>query len=91
MQGNRTTVARVFDVDVQTVRPDRLKHDSAVARYRCHNTVHEKVTGGLSVSYPTLTHAMCVAHASERVRETSRVLYTNVDKFVANGSKIFVE
>jgi hypothetical protein len=51
----------------------------------------KKGTEGLSVSYPKLIHATCVAHALHGVCETICVLYANVDKLVANGKKISVK
>jgi hypothetical protein len=51
----------------------------------------KKAAEGLSVSYPKLIHITCVAHALHRVYEIICVLYPNVDKFVANGKKIFVK
>jgi hypothetical protein len=43
------------------------------------------------VSYPKLIYFTCVAYAVHRVFETIHVLYSNVDKLVANGKKIFVK
>ena len=49
-----------------------------------------KAAKGLQVLYPKMIHT-CLAHALHRVAEEVRESYTDVDKLIANGKKIFVK
>jgi hypothetical protein len=51
----------------------------------------KKAAEGLSVSYPKLVCVICVTHALHRVCEIILVLYSNVDKLVANGKENLCE
>jgi len=50
-----------------------------------------KAAKGLQVLYPKMIHAMCLAHALHRVAEEVREYYSDVDKLIVNGKKIFVK
>ena len=50
-----------------------------------------KAAKGLQVLYPKMIHTTCLAHALHRVAEDVRESYSDVDKFIANGKKIFVK
>lgn len=50
-----------------------------------------KVAKGLQMLYPKMVHVTCLAHALHRVAEEVRGSYPEVDKFIANGKKIFIK
>ena len=87
---NHTTVACVFNDAMHILWPGGVKYDNVLlltdaAPYMI------KAGEGLAVSYPKMIHVTCVAHALHRVCETIRVLYSNVDKLIANAKKSFCE
>ena len=50
-----------------------------------------KAAKGLQVLHPKMIHATCLAHALHRVAGEVRDSYSDVDKLIANGKKIFVK
>jgi hypothetical protein len=88
---NHAIIARVFNEAMQSLWTDGVKYDNVLLLVTVAAPYMKKAAEGLSVRFLKQIHVICIAHALHKVYETIHVLYTNVDKLVANGNKIFVK
>lgn len=88
---NNSSIAVVFDNAMNLLWPNKVERENVLLFLTDAAPYMVKAAKGLQVLYPKMIHATCLAHALHRVAEEVRESYSDVDKLIANGKKIFVK
>lgn len=85
---NHTTIARLFIESIKLLGNSFDSED--ILLFLTDAAPYMKKAGkSLRVLYPKMIHVTCLAHGLSRVAETVRVKYSDIDRLIANGKKVF--
>lgn len=85
---NHATVARVLMGALESIYPN--KDFSRVVLLLTDSAAYMlKMGRGVASMLPNCVHVTCMAHAVHRVAESIRLHFTEVDRLISNGKKVF--
>jgi hypothetical protein len=88
---NKSSIAVVFDNAMNLLWPDKVEQENVLLFVSDAAPYMIKAAKALQLLYPKMVHVTCLAHALHRVAEEVRGSYTEADKLIANGKKIFIK
>ncbi|XP_018497021.1 uncharacterized protein LOC108864958, partial [Galendromus occidentalis] len=86
---NSSTIAQHMLNSLAILWPDGIRHDKVLLLVTDGAANMKKAGSALKIIFPRMLHVTCVAHAIHRVAKEVRLLFTDVDKVVASGKKVF--
>lgn len=87
---NHSTIARLFDDSIKRLDSDFNK-DLILLFVTDAAPYMVKAAKAIEVFYPKITHVTCIVHGLNRICETIRDKYENVNKVIANVKKVFLK
>lgn len=90
-QSNPYTMARLFNEAMAVLWPGGIRYDKLLLLLTDGAPYMLLAANGLRVSYPKMLHFTCASQAVQRVAETVRGQFRNVDLLISAGKKVFLK
>ena len=88
---NSSTIARFINDGLKVLWQDGVKEERVLLMYTDAAPYMLKAGKSLAVFYPNLVHVTCMAHALQRVAETVRHEFPEVNSLISATKKVFLK
>lgn len=88
---NHSTIAQLFISSLNILWPEGIHHERVLLFTSDAASYMKKAATGLKIIFPKMLHLTCLAHALHRVAEEIRSGFSDVDRLISNGKKVFLK
>jgi hypothetical protein len=88
---NATYIARLFNDSLKILWPDSVQYDNVLLFLTDAAPYMVSAGKSLKCSFSKMIHFTCMAHSLNRVAETVRLSYNDVDTLISNVKKVFLK